>query len=247
VSKRTCLFCGDTPVSSEHAMPLWTGKVIPGSGPWIHRHAERHGDNPIRGWSKNVPDLKCNAACRSCNEGWMARLEDRGKPILTPLIQGRSTRLELHDIATVCFWALKTSLMLDRCSDADRQSVPRDVFAELYAAQTVLPSAYLWIGSCDVARGSWFQARTLDLDSGDATTPGFGATLWVGRVVFEVIAVELVGPVTLGLKEDALAAMAPIWPRNFKLDWPVTPAMTQAQVVELGDRIAESGLRIYPR
>jgi hypothetical protein len=234
-------------VGTEHAMPLWTGKVIPGSGPWVHRHADRHRDEPIREWSKDVPDLKCNAACQHCNEGWMSQLEDRAKPILTPLILGRSTRLELHDLETVCFWAIKTSLMLDRCSDADRQNVPASVYAELYKAQTVLPSTHLWIGRADVSRGSWFQARTLELDSGDATTPGFGTTVWVGYVVFHVIAVSLVGPVKLGLKEDVLEDMAPIWPRSFKFDWPATRAMTLDQVVDLGERIADSGLRIYPR
>ena len=177
----------------------------------------------------------------------MSQLEDRAKPILTPLIEGRPTRLELHSLESVCFWALKTTLMLDRCSDAKRQNLPARLFRELFAAQGVLPSAYVWIGRSDVARGSWFQNRTLDLDAGDATTSGFGATLWVGHVVFEVLAVELVGPLTLGLKDDVLARMAPIWPRSFKLDWPATADMTQDQVFKLGDDIASSGLRIHPR
>jgi hypothetical protein len=68
----------------------------------------------------------------------------------------------------------------------------------------------------------------------------------VGRVVFQVISVRLSGPVKLGLKPDLLTAVAPIWPRNFKLDWPATPDLSLRDVVDLGDRIAASGLQIYP-
>jgi hypothetical protein len=244
--KRACLFCGRTPVSTEHAIPSWTGDVIPGTGPWIHHHVERHGDAPIREWKKDAPDLKCNVPCKRCNEGWMAQLEDRAKPVLVPLIQGRPTRLGPHELEFIAFWAFKTSLMLDRCSDAPRQNIPAAEFRDLYTKQSVLPSAHLSLGRSNVARGSSFQARTVDLDPGDGWTRGYGATLWVGHVVFQIISIRLSGPVKLGLKPDVLAVMAPIWPRNFKLDWPATADLSFREVADLGDHIADSGLRIYP-
>jgi hypothetical protein len=43
-----------------------------------------------------------------------------------------------------------------------------------------------------------------------------------------------------------LTHLAPIRPRGFTLDWPATPDLTWRQVADLGDRIADSGLRIYP-
>jgi hypothetical protein len=64
--------------------------------------------------------------------------------------------------------------------------------------------------------------------------------------VFEVISIEVSGRVKLGLKPDVLSVIAPIWPRNFKIDWPATPGMILTQVVNLGDQIVASGLRIYP-
>lgn len=243
---RACLFCGRTPVSSEHAIALWTGEVIPGSGPWTHRHSERHGDEPIREWCKKVPDLKCNVPCERCNNGWMATLEGHAKPILTPMIQGEPTHIEPHKLELVSFWALKTSLTLDRCSDTSRQSIPASEFEALYERKGVLPSAHVWTGKCDTSRGSWFQARTVELDTGDSSTMGYAATLCVGHLVLEVISVALTGPVKLGLKPDLLESLAPIWPRSFKLDWPSTPALKWQEVADLGDRIAASGLRIYP-
>ena len=228
-------------------MPVWTGTVIPGSGPWVHRHVERHGNQPIREWRKKVPDLRCRVPCEQCNNGWMSQLERDVKPVLTPLIQGYHTRLGPHHLEPLSYWALKTSLMLDRCSDASRQNIPESEFIALYARRSVLPSAYVWLGRCAVARGSWFQARTLDMDTKDALTRGYGATLWVGHAVFQVISIQVRGQVKLILKPDVSKDLAPIWPRNFKLDWPATPDLTLRQVVDLGDRIAASGVRMVPR
>src|SRR5438045_3538534 len=100
---RACLFCGATPVTREHALALWTGEVIPGTGPWTHHHVERYGDEPIREWRTDAPDLKCNVVCKSCNNGWMSAVESRAKPVLTPMIQGRSTRLHVHELDLISF------------------------------------------------------------------------------------------------------------------------------------------------
>jgi hypothetical protein len=247
MAARSCLFCGATPVSNEHAIPLWTGDAIPGSGPWVHRHVERHDDDPLRQWKKKVPDLKCRVPCKSCNNGWMSQLERNVKPVLTPLIQGRPTRLELHHLSLISYWAVKTSLMLDRCSDSSHQNIPASEFKELFVEKSALRWNYVWLGRCDAARGSWFQARTLDMDTNDAVTRGFGATLWIGHAVFEVISIKLRGPLDVILKPDLRNDLAPIWPRGFKLDWPNTPELTLRQVVSLGDRIAASGIRLVPQ
>jgi DNA-binding transcriptional ArsR family regulator len=93
------------------------------------------------------------------------------QPVLTPLIQGKTTRLEPHQLELICFWALKTTLMLDRCNDAQRQNAPESEFREVYEKQSVLASTHVWIGKCDVSRGSWFQSRTVELDTGDKQSP----------------------------------------------------------------------------
>jgi hypothetical protein len=227
-------------------MPQWLGTVLPGHGPWVHRQTVRHGDEPLHEWKTAGPDMKCKVVCTSCNSGWMSQLEEEAKPILTPPIQGHACRLTTHHLEILTYWALKTALMLDRCSEAERQNIPASEFAALYARRAPGTAVHAWIGTCDVARGSWFQARTVDLDSGDAQTRGFGATLWLGHLVFQLISIAVPPAVKLGLKPDLLEAVAPIWPRGFKLDWPVTAALSLEQVVGLGDRIAASGVRMYP-
>jgi hypothetical protein len=134
--------------------------------------------------------------------------------------------------------------MLDRCSEANHQNIPAAEYTDMYRLKTVLPATHVWLGKCEVAKGSWFQARTVEMDPDGEPAPGYGATLWIGHLVLHSIAV----PPTLkiGLKPDVLDALAPIWPRGFKLDWPATDALSLDQIVGLGDRIAASGIRMYP-
>lgn len=96
---RPCIFCGSREnISQEHVVPNWLRKVIP-------RVDESHG---FTGFSiRRLPDAKSiiyqpgiafaegNIAnrrvymvCQRCNNGWMSRLQNELKPILTPLILG---------------------------------------------------------------------------------------------------------------------------------------------------------------
>lgn len=87
VAKRAFRFCRLTPVSTEHAIPSWTGEVRPGTWPWIHHHAERHGD---------APDLKCSGTVNASMKGGSRSVRIAVKPALAPPIQGRPTRFGPH-------------------------------------------------------------------------------------------------------------------------------------------------------
>ena len=77
--------------------------------------------------------------------------------MLTPLLVGDNRRLEPHQLQLLTFWALKTALMLDKCSEASMQNIPIAQYPELYAIQGVLSSTHVWLGACNAARGSWCQ------------------------------------------------------------------------------------------
>ena len=47
----------------------------------------------------------CGGTHLTCNGGWMKRIEDRARPILIPLITGRSTRLSHTDQIIIASWA----------------------------------------------------------------------------------------------------------------------------------------------
>jgi hypothetical protein len=47
----------------------------------------------------------CGGTHLTCNGGWMKAIEDKARPILIPLITGRSTRLSYNDQIMIATWA----------------------------------------------------------------------------------------------------------------------------------------------
>lgn len=51
--------------------------------------------------------------CNTCNNGWMAELEDQAKNVLVPLIEGRQDELTRDDMITLSRWATKTAIVFE--------------------------------------------------------------------------------------------------------------------------------------
>ena len=47
----------------------------------------------------------------TCNGGWMRRIEDKAKPILVPLIQGKKRHLTASDQITIATWAVLKAMV----------------------------------------------------------------------------------------------------------------------------------------
>jgi len=119
---RACLFCGGGPDSKEHAIPEWVSRVCgcsaEGKFPIVTLHyREGVGIRDKRGF--HLDRLRVGCVCRSCNNGWMSRLEEAVKPILQPLLEGglpvlRDLLLERLVIGSpvVSLWTVKTAMTL---------------------------------------------------------------------------------------------------------------------------------------
>jgi hypothetical protein len=51
--------------------------------------------------------------CSACNNGWMAALEDRARPILVGMLDGRACTLDYEAQQTLAAWAAKTLAVCD--------------------------------------------------------------------------------------------------------------------------------------
>ena len=100
-SVRSCIFCGEKPVTQEHVFAEWIKAYIPTvhvqatnctgtvklkrGGVWIPKR-ERKGHKTGNPYSWKV---KC--VCGRCNSGWMSNdIQEAAKPFLIPLFR-RST------------------------------------------------------------------------------------------------------------------------------------------------------------
>jgi hypothetical protein len=60
-----------------------------------------------------MADLKIRRLCRPCNQGWLARLEEETKHLVSPGILGRGPlTFSAADRKTVARWSLKTAALL---------------------------------------------------------------------------------------------------------------------------------------
>ncbi|MGB8839623.1 MAG: hypothetical protein WCC64_00995 [Aliidongia sp.] len=108
-----CIFCGSKDVTNEHIFSHWTHKLLPPREKG--RVIAQVGTNYL-GQQKTrlvklpgqLQDWQIQCVCgghrSTCNNGWMKRLEDAAKPILTPLIEGRRTRLLPEHQAIIAAW-----------------------------------------------------------------------------------------------------------------------------------------------
>ena len=99
---KACILCGaPPPLTGEHIWPDWYNRQQPGFRYELESVLER-GEPVVR--RTQDMHLKPTVLCTPCNTDWGKKLEDRVKPILTPMIRGKATTLTADQIGQVCAW-----------------------------------------------------------------------------------------------------------------------------------------------
>lgn len=132
---RRCVFCGGTPVSSEHVLPKWLRNTPAGAAAFARGAGQTLPPHYIGGFVVNpgpsgrldvswqgyergvrIPGLQIEvkAPCKPCNNGWMSKLELEAQQVLSPLITDAGPQLiPAEDSAVLRRWALKTAAMFE--------------------------------------------------------------------------------------------------------------------------------------
>jgi hypothetical protein len=89
-----CVFCGASKLNKEHVYPRWLRKATGNYSGALTIVATERGTMTRR--SEAPFDVTVKAVCPSCNNGWMRDLEEKARPLLTPMIHG--DRLKLNHV-----------------------------------------------------------------------------------------------------------------------------------------------------
>jgi hypothetical protein len=186
---RSCVFCDGPADSKEHAYPDWLTDVLPGEGALKHAR----GDDPDtqRRWDAAGFDVQVRQVCRTCNNGWMSRLEVRAQELLTPLILGtRTGSLSVAEQKTIAAWAWKTGAMLALAHPNDERYVTPPDYGYFREHQRPPRGTYVWIARVEPDIGvSDFQAGFSKQHRTDYRRPGDPEIDRVGyRLQFSVFA-----------------------------------------------------------
>lgn len=121
-------------MSKEHVLARWIRKRFPNEGTQEHWHRTEVEDGTIRERRyRLVPfELTVREVCRDCNNGWMADLETRVRPILGPMMTSSiNMPLSIDEQESLAFWAAKTLMVAQSTLPRDQRVVPAEHYAEL--------------------------------------------------------------------------------------------------------------------
>lgn len=192
--KSKCVFCGQSGASKEHIIARWIGKSlssavsIPGATvTFRHRSV-----NPEAGLATSEKSAKGTAFttrsfCRQCNR-WMGELEEEVKPILEPMLHGRSALIDDEAKSVLSRWAMKTVLAF-QAAEAQQTTFARPQDNKVFRETgVVLPNTEIWLGSLRRGGEVFYRAHSTRLnESAPGAIDGFGATLVVGYAAFYLL------------------------------------------------------------
>lgn len=125
-------------MSKEHVLSRWIRKRVPNDGTQEHWHRTDLEDGRVQERRyRLVPfELTVREVCLACNNGWMAHVEAKVRPILGPMTTSSiNLPLSTDEQQSLAFWAAKTLMVAQSTLPRDQRVVPAEHFAELLAEQ----------------------------------------------------------------------------------------------------------------
>ena len=190
------MFCGAPgPLTKEHVWPRWARSLLPADGHVPVEHVIAvDGEAPTeRSFLASGFDETTRKVCATCNNGWMADLEERAKPLIRAMAADEPVILDEDAQRVLAAWALKTAIVHD-CAPGGPWR-PSAMSAEArHLAQTGAPTGnvLVWLsGFLDApparARLWGTIANVVTMDGAQVTADIYGATFSLGPVCFQII------------------------------------------------------------
>lgn len=229
VAKRTCIFCGATPLTREHVFPRWMGETLSRDprrlqSPYKFERWNLDGDEPPSNrseWvSKSPLDFVAKCVCKTCNSGWMSDIETAAKPIVVPMIEGHSVELDATSQSILGAWAcMKT--VLSGYAYRPPVTVPEDWLEHICEDRRPPPHGWVVLATRYVGRRpALFARHRLELFNRENDKPqpdneGIMMSLVVGYLALKAIGVRRKGVSNSG------TPFVQVWPTSpLTLLWP---------------------------
>ena len=237
----SCLFCGSSgPMSQEHVFPKWQAELFPDltEVDYVRAFRPSVGQETRHTFPGKPFQVTVGDFCRECNNGWMSRLEDEAKPILTPMILDEARPLSLLDQDAIARWATKTVLTVGP-TNAGGQFASRDLYRAFGKRQEPLPGSLVWVGRYD-GQGQFpisFHQHGIVIaredepppdPSGGDPTNALHAAFALGNLALFVFAHELPeGPLATGGSSESRTL---IWPVESPRYWPPESSVSESEL-----------------
>jgi hypothetical protein len=226
-------------------MGRWTARFTDAEQRDIVERSDREGEMPQREdqrrWRARAYDRQARIVCKTCNTGWMSKLEHAVSALLEPAaLAGRV--LNQDEQTLLATWAMKTALTMNAAQPLDQRTIPVET-ARAFGHHREMPQgARVWLASYTGIDDQIpaFIGLGIDLDDRQGNRRGWRdlsfSTFVVGPFVFQVFC----GTPTVGaidLRPVPEARIAQLWPIGPPASWRSSPGFDGAGVVRFAEEI----------
>jgi hypothetical protein len=248
-------------MSKEHVFSNWINDVLPPDGTHIRVRTSGFDAaggirDPFHDATKyrqgSPPNAKARVVCEQCNSGWMGAIQDRTKPVLVPLIEGKGASIGAEAQAAISTWITMVSMTAEYLFETPKPAIPEA--DRSYLMQNAEPPKdwQIWIGYYIGTKRNlpYAQARTrismpnLPIKSDDRSFVNTQITsLSIGKLYFYVYSAAVNGLGPIRLNQEVLDRLRTIWPsRKESFDWPPAVGVNDQNAVAL-NRVLLNALR----
>jgi hypothetical protein len=216
-SRIPCWYCGGGPLSKEDILGRQLTPLFRGHGQIRHRY---EGPEGVTARSDKLADrfaLQTRKFCKTCNESWMAGIDNRVKPLLACFAQDRPVVMGSQDQRDIAAWITKTVLGVLSKEPDEYRFADDELYRTFGQVHAPLPNTQIWLGANAHGDMAWFRAHSLRLDSDHVN--GFGMSLSFGYAVAHFCNLGNTGQ-RLRLFDELQPALKPLWPNQVRLAWP---------------------------
>lgn len=253
---RSCVFCGEGPLTREHVYPQWLEAILPEQLRYRGQQASllfpQEDSNysvpsVFREVNQEFTQTVVKRTCKSCNSGWMNDLEERARNILTAMIQGVHFVATKSDNDALAIWVAKTCLM-NQFTHPESLAMPQAYIDWIYTSKTPLPNMHIWaIPSCTDDWGVRSEHRGFLLSSSSNPDLSQPCNTHCTVIGLGCVAFWIIGTTTSGLFSKTLTELAPppgirIWPRGFSFEWNPEPCVGDEELWFLVDFLTNAGI-----
>lgn len=206
-------------------MPQWFNReVFPARSPGGVRHTLYDGTT----WESERFDLSVDHVCRTCNNGWLSRLESRCKPHVLPLLLGQSGPRLQHEWDLIASWCYLKVISLELGRPAEhRPTHPHATYAAFKATEKPpYPNCSLALGYNEIVDTSptfiWFESSGQRLHATPTTPGGHGyhTTLVIGHLVIDAFGFDVPGKLNVNHGDPRLHKLWPLLIDGGTFTWP---------------------------
>jgi hypothetical protein len=237
---KRCIFCDTPEITKEHVFGNWLKPLIPRNmRNYRQLTATQHRtysdfNHKVRAGDPRSLSVKC--VCGQCNRGWMGTLQEKAKPILTPLAVRQPTILDRMAQTTLYAW-VSMAVITSEFDDPATVAVPTADRLHLWHTKTAPPDWRIWIGH--LPPGQWpalwvhhplaiAENIPVGTDDGLSRLNTQATTYVIGETHIHVLS-SIFGDVISDWRFNSRAAsiLSQIWPIiDETVSWPPAISMT---------------------